>query len=98
MDHGLTLDLSGAEDPDGQAVGPDPGGQDENAALPSLVEAMLCLTLTPREHDAFEAILRGLSVAQAAAALGVSANTLKVHRKRLFAKLDITSERVIVRP
>ena len=49
--------------------------------------------LTPREHDIVGLVLQGHPVAAIATRLGLSENTIKSHRKRLFAKLDITTER-----
>jgi DNA-binding CsgD family transcriptional regulator len=49
--------------------------------------------LTPRERDIVRLVLEGHPVAAIAARLQLSENTIKSHRKRLFAKLDITTER-----
>jgi len=49
--------------------------------------------LTPRERDIVGLALQGHPVAAIAARLQLSENTIKSHRKRLFAKLDITTER-----
>lgn len=49
--------------------------------------------LTPRERDIVGLVLQGHPVAAIAARLQLSENTIKSHRKRLFAKLDITTER-----
>jgi DNA-binding CsgD family transcriptional regulator len=49
--------------------------------------------LTPRERDIVGLVLQGHPVAAIAARLRLSENTIKSHRKRLFAKLDITTER-----
>ena len=49
--------------------------------------------LTPRERDIVGLVLQGHPVTAIAARLQLSDNTIKSHRKRLFAKLDITTER-----
>lgn len=49
--------------------------------------------LTPRERDIVGLVLQGHPIAAIAARLQLSENTIKSHRKRLFAKLDITTER-----
>lgn len=49
--------------------------------------------LTPRERDIVGLVLQGHPIAAIAARLNLSENTIKSHRKRLFAKLDITTER-----
>lgn len=45
--------------------------------------------LTARETETLAAIARGRTVAEAAAALGVSPNTVKSHLKSAYAKLDV---------
>ncbi|MDZ4735095.1 MAG: LuxR C-terminal-related transcriptional regulator [Rhodospirillaceae bacterium] len=49
--------------------------------------------ITPRERDIVGLILEGYPVIAIAGRLGLSENTIKSHRKRLYAKLDITTER-----
>jgi DNA-binding CsgD family transcriptional regulator len=49
--------------------------------------------ITPRERDIVALILEGYPVIAIAHRLGLSENTIKSHRKRLYAKLDITTER-----
>lgn len=48
--------------------------------------------LTPREQDVLRLVLRGHSVKSAAAALGVSPDTIKLHRKHIYAKLGVASQ------
>lgn len=45
--------------------------------------------LTPREREVFRLVAQGATVPETAAALGVSANTVKTHVKSAYAKLDI---------
>ncbi|MBY6058752.1 response regulator transcription factor [Leisingera daeponensis] len=52
--------------------------------------------LTPRENDVLENILSGKDNALIAKRLAVSINAIKGHRKRIYAKLDITSERELL--
>lgn len=49
--------------------------------------------LSPRERDIVGQVLRGHPIKGVADALGISTNTVKVHRQRIFDKLDITTER-----
>ncbi|MFE0014338.1 response regulator transcription factor [Mesorhizobium sp. NPDC059054] len=48
--------------------------------------------LTPRECEVAQLILRGFSVKGAASRLGISPATVKLHRRNLYAKLDIASQ------
>ena len=48
--------------------------------------------LTARECEVAQLILRGFSVKGAAARLGISPATVKLHRRNLYAKLDIASQ------
>jgi DNA-binding CsgD family transcriptional regulator len=60
-----------------------------NAAL----GAFLCGQLTPRERDIVHLVLVGYPSSKIAERLKLSLNTIKNHRKRMYAKLDITTER-----
>jgi DNA-binding CsgD family transcriptional regulator len=51
--------------------------------------------LTPRETEIVGLMLRGYPTSMIAKRLNVSAGTVKNHRYRLYAKLDITTEREI---
>ena len=44
-------------------------------------------TLTPREREVFEFVVRGKTNKQTAHALGISERTIKAHRQRIFDKL-----------
>lgn len=57
------------------------------------IERLRRITLSQRERDTLELILRGCCVKDIATALEVSVNTVKVHRRRLFQRLGIHSER-----
>ena len=59
----------------------------------STLGGFLAGRLTRRERDIVGLALQGHPVTAIAARLGLSENTIKSHRKRLFAKLDITTER-----
>lgn len=48
--------------------------------------------LTARECEVAQLILRGFSVKGAATRLGISPATVKLHRRNLYAKLDIASQ------
>jgi len=49
--------------------------------------------LTPRERDIVHLILAGYPSSKIAEQLNLSLNTIKNHRKRMYVKLDITTER-----
>lgn len=57
------------------------------------VDAYLHDELTPRERDIVGLILLGYPTARIAARLKLSVNTIKNHKKRMYNKLDITTER-----
>jgi two-component system NarL family response regulator len=60
--------------------GADPGGG-----------SRLLTQLTPREHEVLQCMVDGLSRAEIAARLGLSANTVRTHTQNLLAKLDMHS-------
>ncbi len=53
--------------------------------------------LTPRERQVCDLVAQGLLNKQTAAELGMSENTVKVHRSRLMVKLDVASVADLVR-
>ena len=53
--------------------------------------------LTPREREVGQLVARGLTNKDIAAHLGMSINTVKVHRSRVMKKLDVTSLADLVR-
>jgi DNA-binding CsgD family transcriptional regulator len=50
------------------------------------------VSLTPRQAEVVDLILRGASSASIALRLGISPQTVKVHRKNIYAKLNISSQ------
>ncbi len=50
------------------------------------------VSLTPRQAEVVGLILRGASSASIALQLGISPETVKVHRKNIYAKLNISSQ------
>jgi FixJ family two-component response regulator len=48
-------------------------------------------TLTPRERQVFEHVIRGRLNKQIAADLGIGEKTVKVHRARVMSKMDVRS-------
>ncbi|MES3708707.1 LuxR C-terminal-related transcriptional regulator [Pseudomonas putida] len=48
--------------------------------------------LTPREQEIVQLLLRGHSSASVAEHLGISSGTVKIHRKNIYAKLNIGSQ------
>jgi len=49
------------------------------------------LTLTPRERQVFEMVIKGMLNKQIAAELGASEQTIKVHRRRVMDKMQVDS-------
>ena len=54
-------------------------------------------TLTPRQREVFEVIVRGKTNTQAARALGSSARTIKAHREVIMEKMKVHSLPQLVR-
>lgn len=54
-------------------------------------------TLTPREREVMELVAEGLLNKQIAAALGTVEKTVKVHRARMMAKMQVKSVSALVR-
>ena len=48
-------------------------------------------TLTPRERQVFERVIKGMLNKQVAAELGTSEQTIKVHRRRVMEKMEVDS-------
>lgn len=59
----------------------------------SALDRYLDSSFTPRERDIVRLVLLGYPTSKIADRLGLSVNTIKNHKKRLYAKLDITTER-----
>lgn len=59
----------------------------------SAVDSFTTSKFTPRERDIIHLILGGFSNHAIARRIGIGAGTVRNHRKRLYVKLDITSER-----
>lgn len=47
--------------------------------------------LSPREREVVQLLLRGYDTREACAALGVTVGTVRVHRKNIYRKLDVSS-------
>lgn len=54
-------------------------------------------TLTPRETEVLDLIIEGLLNKQVAATLGAAEKTIKVHRARVMAKMEVRSLAALVR-
>jgi FixJ family two-component response regulator len=52
---------------------------------------VLIASLTPREREVFELIVRGLTNKQAARSLGSTERTIKAHRHRVMEKMQVRS-------
>lgn len=73
----------------------DPGGDNvqwEETIRAHAADKLAC-SLTPREAQIAAFVLQGHSNGSAALALGISRETCKVHRRNLYRKLGITSQR-----
>ena len=55
------------------------------------ISRSLVATLTPREKEVFELIVRGQTNKHAARSLGCSERTIKAHRQRLMEKMQVRS-------
>lgn len=73
----------------------DGGRADATAPLDfdAAVQGFTARGLTPRERQIVRLILAGFPGEAIARRLGIGAGTVRNHRKRLYAKLDITAER-----
>ena len=63
-----------------------------NQTLQQALKNFGSMLLTPREHDVLQLILHGHSNKAAAERLDISLATVKLHRKRIYQKLDISSQ------
>jgi FixJ family two-component response regulator len=54
-------------------------------------------TLTPREYEVFEHVIKGDLNKQTAAYLGAAEKTIKIHRARVMAKMQVQSVAELVR-
>ena len=64
----------------------------ENSAINEQIEM-----LTPREHEVMTYVITGIPNKQIAYELGISEETVKIHRGRVMHKLDIDSAAELVR-
>ena len=71
-------------------------GQEDRSPLQSALAQAVCnfgrSVLTSRECQVVQFVLRGHSVKEAAARLGIAPATVKLHRRNLYGKLDVTSQ------
>src|SRR5215472_7946991 len=65
------------------------------SALTSLSRVSLRFNLTPREEEALEYLLQGLSSKEIANRMGISLNTVKVFLRLLMTKLGVSSRSAI---
>ncbi|OCT29919.1 helix-turn-helix domain-containing protein [Pseudomonas putida] len=64
----------------------------EHASLQAAFDSFGCQVLTDREREVAHMILRGHSVKSTAQDLGISPETVRMHRKNLYLKLGINSQ------
>lgn len=53
--------------------------------------------LTPREQEVLEIVVRGLNQREAGELLGISPRTVEVHKRRIMAKLHVSSVAELIR-
>ncbi len=70
----------------------DTGGSQLNRQLELALENFGTSQLTPRECEIIHLLLRGHSSQSMAARLGISVETIKIHRRNSYVKLDISSQ------
>jgi DNA-binding CsgD family transcriptional regulator len=68
------------------------GGDDLKQRVQSAFENFGCDLLTEREREVAHMVLRGHSVKSTASQLSISPETVRMHRKNLYLKLDIGSQ------
>lgn len=68
------------------------GTRDLHSRFRSLFESFGGPGLTPREREVVQLLLRGHSAKAAARVLKISPETLRVHRKHIYAKLGVSSQ------
>lgn len=73
-------------------LNPPTEGAVEPRTLDAAVDQFGADLLTPREHEVIGMGLYGHRTQSVAAQLGISADTVKVHRKRAYAKLGVSSQ------
>jgi DNA-binding CsgD family transcriptional regulator len=54
-------------------------------------------SLSPREREVFEYIVRGCAIAELAAMLGISTHTVRQHRKSIYQVLGVHSQVELMR-
>ncbi|MNO76651.1 Transcriptional regulatory protein UhpA [compost metagenome] len=64
----------------------------ERGSVQAAFESFGCQVLTDREREVAHMILRGHSVKSTAIELGISPETVRMHRKNLYLKLQINSQ------
>ncbi|WP_019528790.1 response regulator transcription factor [Dasania marina] len=69
-----------------------PDERNLNQALQQALKQFGSTLLTPREHDVLQLVLHGHSNKAAAERMAISLSTVKLHRKRIYQKLDISSQ------
>lgn len=82
--------------PDGYVLSFEPGAAKPPVSLAQMSQEFLADELTAREREIVTMIIEGASSQDIADALGVSEGTIKNHRKRLYKKLAINSERELL--
>ena len=74
----------------GQAVA---GNADNQSAIEDTVTAVLGARITPRETQVVAQVLKGHSSESISKSLGISSGTVRIHRRNIYAKLGISSQK-----
>lgn len=61
------------------------------------IEDRVYANLTPREQEVLEIVVKGLNQREAAEVLGISSRTVEVHKRRIMAKLHVSSVAELIR-
>ena len=70
-----------------------PNNQHQNYSLTEeTVSTMFSMHLTPRETQVVAQVLEGHSSDSIAKDLGISVGTVRIHRRNIYAKLQISSQ------
>lgn len=67
-------------------------GEDDHANVENTVSALFSKRITPRETQVVAHVLEGHSSDSIARNLGISVGTVRIHRRNIYAKLQISSQ------
>ena len=67
-------------------------GKDDHSLIEKSVEELFRDRITPRETQVIAQVLEGHSSESIAKSLGISVGTVRIHRRNIYAKLQISSQ------